>query len=396
MVLSVSPKKPGSKSLDTTAGPGSKISIGIFHPWALSRDASGLTVYTRRLSEALSERTPVYLYAADGNRYDRLEEAPLEMVTTGFGTVDLPFSYPSATPVTLAHHLNRHPYYAKFVTAGMHRHIEEHVDIVVTHDYLDELFISNVVSVPTVRILHGQPIGLAQDIREKFTNARLTLANSEHTARNIKDELGYCADGIVPPGVDVDTFNPDVAPAFREEETSILYTGRLVEGKGIFDLLDALAEVTTRFRLHLVGRGQIEQVMKYAVELGIRDGIVFHGTVPNEDLPQFYVASDIFCNPSHYESFGIVNVEAMSCKTPVICTDLDGTKEYASHNESAIVVPPGDSTALAQAIEALVESEALRNELASTGRTVAKNYSWEASAERLQQICSSQLPCSVS
>lgn len=359
--------------------------VGIFHPWTLSRDASGLCVYTRQLAKSLSKRTPTELYSIEGEIPDEIEESPLAVNTITFRAIDPPLSFPSGTPVVVSHQLNRYLYYSKSLTQGVRDHIRHNVDLIVTNDYLDEIFISRVIGVPTVRIIHGKQYGIGNTIRKSFSRSLATVANSTHTAQSVNNSSTYIS-GIVPPGVNLERFHPNYPPSFCTNSFDVLYAGRITDGKGAFDIIRAISQLSSDVTLHIVGRGQIDRAMNLANQLGIENRITFHGTVDHEMMPRYYAACDVFCNPSHYESFGIVNIEAMACGVPVVTSDLDGVQEYLSNGETGMVFCAGDVDALATVIERLVTSPGLRKDLGKNGKEVAKEYSWDASAKKLLHI----------
>lgn len=366
----------------------SEVAIGTFHPYAGTREAGGIAVYTQRLAEALSERTPTFLYTAEGAVHERLAAAPLEVVGIPAASPPLASALSGALPTGVPHVLERLPVHAGLFADGVRGHVEANVDVLVVHDFVDEILLSNLLAVPTVRVQHGlQTVGPGGVLRETLARSTATLANSRNSAREIEAKLGYAPDGIVPPGVDADRFHPDADPAFHPESTAVLYVGRLLEKKGIYDLVEAVATASVDATLHVVGRGEVEAVRRRAADLGVADAVRLHGTVPHSELPGYYAACDVFCNPSHYESFGMVTLEAMACGAAVVATDLDAAGEYLRPGETALVVPPGDGDRLADRIETLAASPSLRADLGAAGREVARRYSWDASAAKLEAVC---------
>jgi D-inositol-3-phosphate glycosyltransferase len=87
--------------------------------------------------------------------------------------------------------------------------------------------------------------------------------------------------------------------------------------------------------------------------------------------------------PSHYESFGMVALEAMACGTPVIASEVGGLAYLVRDGETGFHVPDGDPVALASAIARLVEDPDLRNQLGRRAHRYAQNYSWDCIADRM-------------
>ena len=150
----------------------------------------------------------------------------------------------------------------------------------------------------------------------------------------------------------------------------------------MFDLLRAFEPLADDARLVLVGRGDEQRVRRRVGELGIGDAVTVDGEVPNDQLPGYYTAADVFCLPSYTESFGLVNLEAMACGTPVVTTDIPGISTYATDDETASLTTPGDIDGLRNALDTLVSAPARRERLGTAGRAVAESYSWEQSAKR--------------
>lgn len=150
----------------------------------------------------------------------------------------------------------------------------------------------------------------------------------------------------------------------------VLFVGQLVYYKGVDVLLRALREVPAH--VAIVGRGPLEAKLRgLARELGIAARVHFLGYVGQEELRAAYHACDVFCLPSTYrsEAFGIVQLEAFACGKPVVSTDLPSGVPWVNRDgETGLIVPPGDSAALAGSLRRLLEDEGLRRELGARAR----------------------------
>ena len=123
-----------------------------------------------------------------------------------------------------------------------------------------------------------------------------------------------------------------------------------------------------------------------AEELSLGDKVTFLGEVSDDDLPLYYHACDLFVLPAseRSEAFGVVQIEAMACGKPVVCTELGtGTSWVNIHGETGLVVPPRDPQALVEAIRRLLASEELRKRMGERGRERAREFSKEAMVERI-------------
>jgi len=195
---------------------------------------------------------------------------------------------------------------------------------------------------------------------------------------------------IIPNGVDVEHFSPDVLPIadFCDGKVNILFVGRLEKRKGLSYLLKAYKRVKQEIsdsRLIIVGPGtRLRHKYEKQVMLeGIKD-VAFVGHTSYDELPRFYKTADIFCAPAtSWESFGIVLLEAMAVGKPVIASNIDGYASVVTHGVDGLLVPPKDEEKLAQALISLIRDESLRQQMGTKGRLKAQNYSWEHVARRV-------------
>ncbi len=187
---------------------------------------------------------------------------------------------------------------------------------------------------------------------------------------------------IIPNGVDVDFFtSAKPFPEFRDGKINILFVGRLEPRKGATYLLRAYAALKPRHpetRLVFVSAGpQLGELRRFVRRRGLSD-VLFAGRVSDVDKARFYRTADVFCAPSTgQESFGIVLLEAMAARLPVIASDIHGYKRVVQRNVSGLLVEPKDVNALAAAIERLICDAALRERLGAAGAARAPEYDWD-------------------
>jgi rhamnosyl/mannosyltransferase len=150
----------------------------------------------------------------------------------------------------------------------------------------------------------------------------------------------------------------------------IFAIGRHVYYKGFEYLIRAMAQVDNAILL-LGGAGPLTADLKnLAASLNINHKIDFLGYVAEEQLPAYHHAADIFCMPSveQSEAFGLVQLEAMACKKPVICCELNNGVSYVNQNGiTGLVVPPRDVSALAGAINQLLSEKLLAKQMGEAG-----------------------------
>jgi glycosyltransferase involved in cell wall biosynthesis len=158
--------------------------------------------------------------------------------------------------------------------------------------------------------------------------------------------------------------------------------------KGLSYLLEALAKVRTeRADAHLmvIGKrkpgGRADEVIR---RLGLDDHVGFVTGVPDERIIELYSEAELAVVPSLYEGFSLPAIEAMSCGTPLVATSGGALPEVVGRDgETALVVPPGDSEALAARLRRALDEPGLRGTVGAAGRRrVVDQWSWRHTAER--------------
>jgi rhamnosyl/mannosyltransferase len=194
---------------------------------------------------------------------------------------------------------------------------------------------------------------------------------------------------VIPHGADLTRFEQtsfvrERAPEIRQEYGTrplVLFVGRLRHYKGLGFLIAALQEVDAQ--LIAVGTGPMgPQWKQEAVERGVAERVSFLGEVSEEELISLYHAADVFVLPStnRAETWGTVQIEAMACGLPLICTELGtGTSYVNQHGVTGLVVPPSDSSALARALQQILGDDSLRRRMGAAGLQRARSeFSKEA------------------
>ncbi len=196
---------------------------------------------------------------------------------------------------------------------------------------------------------------------------------------------------VIPNGVDVTLFGKKTHPLLPEfsEGLNILFVGRLDPRKGFHYLIKAYARVKTALpeaRLLVVGPYSVEERRPYEQALssmGLGD-VHFIGYVPDEELARYYQSSQVLCAPSTgFESFGMVLLEAMAAGTPIVASDIEGYRNVVTHHAEGLLVPPKDTTALADALIHLLQHPELRRAMGQRGQATASGYNWDRVADRV-------------
>lgn len=166
----------------------------------------------------------------------------------------------------------------------------------------------------------------------------------------------------------------------------LLFVGRLSRQKGITDLIKASTMLPAEMKIVLCASSpdtpEIEQEVQEQVQ-GKTNIIWLNYMLPREDVIQLYTHARLFVCPSIYEPFGLINLEAMACHTPVVATAVGGIKEVVVHGETGFLVTPGSPAELAQAIMKVWENPALAEKMGKAGRKrVEEKFSWDSIAQK--------------
>jgi D-inositol-3-phosphate glycosyltransferase len=211
---------------------------------------------------------------------------------------------------------------------------------------------------------------------------------------------------VIPPGVDVSHFysipadEAKCAIGVPEDEQMLLFVGRIEPLKGVDTLIRAIAHmrttgVTNRYPHYLAIIGgdpnartrrmntEMARLQKLSRELGLQDLVVFLGKRSQSSLPYYYSAADVLIMPSHYESFGMVALEAMACGTPVVASQVGGLAFLIQDGVTGFVLPDGDHLALSERLTQLISQPDLRQRLGEQAAAYAQDYSWDKIASRI-------------
>ena len=256
-----------------------------------------------------------------------------------------------------------------------------------------------VTGAPIVTTYYGAELRLAARSRI-FT--RLLRAGAKRSARNVAISRHTAIDLARLTGVDAEVipysiaFTPHARSTTSESrEFTVLFVGRLVARKGVPVLLEAWTRASLpNARLVIVGDGPERAVLEArATELGIEPSVDFRGRVTDAELAAAYSTADLFVLPAvldahgDTEGLGVVLLEAMASHIPVLASAAGGITDVVVHDESGMLVPPGDVPALAAALQQLQRDPELRARLAAAGvARVRDQFSWDAIADRWARV----------
>jgi len=192
---------------------------------------------------------------------------------------------------------------------------------------------------------------------------------------------------VVHNGVDVDLFRP-LQHVDRVPGRLVTTTSADVPLKGLVFLIEAVAKLRTErddVHLSVVGRPRPNgHVLKAIERFGVADHVHFESDIDSLRLIELYASSEVAIVPSLYEGFSLPAIEAMACEVPVVATTGGSLPEVVgTEGDAGLLVPPRDVGALATAIAALLDDNALRSQMGHAGRArVRELFTWEKSAER--------------
>ena len=197
---------------------------------------------------------------------------------------------------------------------------------------------------------------------------------------------------LLPHGVDLKRFHARPAP--DGVPLRLLAVGRLVEKKGFHILVEAVTRLKAPFHLRIIGEGTERARLLALIEArGLRGSVTLAGALTHAELPAAYQAAHVVVAPSIQDESGdrdgLPNVvlEAMASARPVVASRISAIGCAVTHDETGLLVPPGDVAALAAALERLAAQPALRAELGQNARArVERDYEVGVCAARFHQL----------
>jgi D-inositol-3-phosphate glycosyltransferase len=214
---------------------------------------------------------------------------------------------------------------------------------------------------------------------------------------------------IIPPGVDIHHFYPIPQDEAKDaigipaKDRMTLFVGRIEPLKGVDTLIRAMAIVKENCEffecphyLAVIGgdpEGRTEEVsneMKrlqdLCHDLGLDDMVLFLGKRGQNTLPYYYSAAEVVVVPSHYESFGMVALEAMACGTSVIASKVGGLAHLVKDGETGYFVPAQNPEALAEKLQLLLNHKELRHRMGARASAYAKDFRWELIVNQIMAV----------
>jgi glycosyltransferase involved in cell wall biosynthesis len=266
----------------------------------------------------------------------------------------------------VAGNLRRRPYLALALPlmlggfARAARRVAGSADLVHAH-WLPSGAVAMTTRKPFVVQVWGTDLELARRVpalaRRVLRRARVVIAPSTALADEAR-RLGAEDVRVIPSGVDV-----PVVVSEEADPPEVLYAGRLSPEKGVRELVAAADGLP----LVVAGDGPLRDEVPGAI-----------GFVPHDELERLFERAAVVACPSHREGFGVVCAEAMAFGRPVVAGDVGGLRDLVVHEETGLLVPPGDVEALRAALHRLLADPDLRRRFGEAGRArIAEHFTWQ-------------------
>lgn len=281
----------------------------------------------------------------------------------------------------------------------------ERFDVIHAHDWLVAYagrVLAKIFNIPLVTTIHaterGRYLDLHNHLQREIDDIERNLAQaakriiccSQYMRIEVCKLFAINDDKItiIPNGVDANQFTqlPQTPLIdFDPLAINIFFIGRLVHEKGISNLIRAMPHVLAALphaRLYIGGTGEeLPTFKELACSLNVATQVVFTGFLSSEQRNLLYRHADVAVFPSHYEPFGIVALEAMATRTPLIVGDVGGLSEIVTHGINGLKITPGNEEQLAKAIIILIENHELATSMTENAfATIMNQYNWQTIA----------------
>lgn len=167
--------------------------------------------------------------------------------------------------------------------------------------------------------------------------------------------------------------------------SNILFVGRLSIEKNVPKIVEAIVLLKNEVILNIVGEGEKRNEIKELIKERKLKNVILHGRKEGVDLLKIYKKADIFLLPSEYECFSSTLLEAMATGTPIIASDIPGTRNIIKNNYNGLLVKP-TAEEIAKAIEKLIKNSKLRKRLVENGLKEIEKYSWNKVVKQTEEV----------
>jgi D-inositol-3-phosphate glycosyltransferase len=388
------------------------------------KDTGGMNVYVRELTRQLGQlgiQVDVFTRSQD-------EHVPHVLHDLGYGNRVVHVPAGPEIPLAKEELASHIPEFVSRIKEFAHFKGITY-DLIHSHYWMSGIAardLKEVWNVPVVHMFHTlglmkkrvarQPGEAEGDYRMRGEQAVLNLADriiAATPAELAQLQWLYQADTrkvtIIPPGVDTSHFYPIPADEAKEfigipaDSKMLLFVGRIEPLKGVDTLIETIALLRRSGALQgpndclVVIGGETDvspqnlsdemlRLQALREHYGLSDFVAFLGRRSQDTLPYYYSAAEAVVVPSHYESFGMVALEAMACGTPVVASQVGGLAFLVKDQETGFTVPVDDPESLALHLRKLIEDPELRRRLGRQAAEFARGYAWEKIAAQIVKV----------
>ena len=365
----------------------------------------GLARHVQDLSEALAEQGhSLYIITQGGNNIPKKEKINgVNVIRTDPVKI---------SPNNFIDHILQLNYQMVEEALLLYQDLEE-VDIIHGHDWLvfwASKVLKHALVKPLIFTIHATESGRNQGIynnMQRYINdvewystfeAWKVIVCSNYMKNEVRGLFQLPKDklAVIENGVNPENYKCDYSEEFRKKycspwEDMIFYVGRIVREKGIQVLIQAMPELLSEnpsTKLVIAGKGGfLDDLKRQANYLGISDRIYFTGFISDEVRNKLYQAANVAVFPSLYEPFGIVALEAMCTKTPVIVSDVGGMTEFVEHKKTGLKVEANNPYQLAHTIKNVLDNKEEYKKMADRAyKLVNQKFTWDKIASKTAEI----------
>ena len=386
------------------------------------KDTGGMNVYVRDLTRQLGRmgiHVDVFTRSQD-------EHVPHVLHDLGFGNRVVHIPAGKEVPLPKKELVGHIPDFVE----GIKKFSQEkgfHYDVIHSHYWMSGIaaaMLKDAWGVPIVHMFHTlgamkNRIARSEEEREgpyRVDGEKQVLSRADRIivatpAEKSQLQFLYQADVskmvIIPPGVDTEHFYPIPKDEARDyigidrNDCMSLFVGRIEPLKGIDTLMKAVSllgmhDARNPFYVAIIGGDPDAAPEEMTEEMSRLQGLcddlclgqmtLFWGKRAQDTLPYYYSAAEVLLMPSHYESFGMVALEAMACGTPVIASQVGGLAYLIKDGETGYHVPFDSPEVLSEKLGALLGNYELRKKMGEQAAIYAKEYAWDKIATRILEV----------
>jgi 1,4-alpha-glucan branching enzyme len=372
------------------------------------RIVGGISPHVQHLSRSLSKKgIKVYVITCDfpgAPHYETIDDVEIFRIDTS--------KIPAPDFASWIYLMNMN---MQHKAANVVNSLSGNVDIFHVHDWLVAtagIGLKHVFRRPLVATIHSTEIGRRKTIHTNYqkmiheTEYWLTyeawkvICCSNYMSSHVQWAFNLPKNKlmIIPNGVNIQEPSkkkPSIINGFRRtfalpEEKIVLFVGRLVYEKGIHVFVDAVPKVLEKVnaKFVIVGEGYMrERLLRRVENMGLAHKCIFTGFIDNESLTKLRSYADVSVIPSLYEPFGIVALEAMAARSPVVVSDTGGLSEIVEHDITGVKIYPNDENSLAWGVIRALSDEGYVKWLTNNAfKKLKERYNWDGIGQRTKVV----------